>query len=244
MQFNTEAEIRDFLRLCLAPRPGINRTPAKLAEIMPGPLFDALVRYAPHLRELQQEADRRETEARTARRAYAHALAEWIEGDSTTYLCPQNRSGGKREQGAHHYGPSTDTALSRCLFCSALNPDETETAYLTPDGRVWTLAAEVNNDLVPLYEAPFVDTRYTALGLETLHGEITPCSGRPAPAYVLNADSVNSSPETTVKHLLNGLGTTRCPRAFRASKPLTDEEAAEYSLCGGCRTALLSDARP
>ncbi|PWI16049.1 hypothetical protein DI272_19150 [Streptomyces sp. Act143] len=84
MQFDTEAEVRDFLRLCLEPRPGMTRTPARLAEIMPGPLYEALVRLAPHLGELHDEADRLEAEARAANRAYARALAAWIENEPHT----------------------------------------------------------------------------------------------------------------------------------------------------------------
>jgi hypothetical protein len=151
--------------------------------------------------------------------------------------CPQNRRGDKRVMQPHFYSPDS----LQCVFCHVPvivggGPDR---AVRTPDGRVWTLAAERSEHGVPLYEAPFVNTRYTALALETLHGEIVP-TDPPAPLYVLNSRSVNQSPATAVKHIPDGAGHTLCPPSFVASAPLEEETAAEYALCGGCRQALLN----
>jgi hypothetical protein len=204
---------------------------------MPGPLEEALMRFAPHLGALQAEADRQEAEARKARTAYTEALAAWITGEPADVpgLCPQNRRGDKAVQEAHFYNPD-DAGVQRCVFCStpAHWGGEPADAYRTPDGRVWTLAAEVHG--VPLYEAPFVGTRFTALALETLHGEITPVANGKVPEYVYNSRSVNR----TTKHIPDGRGRTICPGNFQASKPMPEEEAARLTLCGGCRKALLA----
>jgi hypothetical protein len=246
VNLDTEKDVRDFLRLCLDPGHGIKRTPAKLAGIMPGPLEDALMRFAPHLGAVQAEADRQEAEARKARKAYTEALAAWITGESADApsLCPQNRRGDKAVPEEHFHKPDDDGVL-RCVFCStpAHWGGEPTDAYRTQDGRVWTLATEVNEHGVPLYEAPFVGTRYTALALETLHGEIAPVGRVPAPPYVFNSRSVNR----TAKHIPDGRGRTICPGNFQASKPMPEEEAARLTLCGGCRKALLAsieDTRP
>ncbi|NGO47294.1 hypothetical protein [Streptomyces ureilyticus] len=249
MKLDTEKDVRDFLRLCLDPGHGIKRTPAKLAEVMPDPLHDALVRYAPHLGELRAEADRQEAQARKARKAYADALATWITNEPVAApdvpeLCPQNRRGDKAAPGAHFYKPD-DSGVQRCVFCgtAAHGGGEPADAYRTPDGRVWTLAAEKNEHEVALYEAPLVGTRYTALALKTLHGEITPVAGGKVPEYVFNSRSVNR----TTKHIPDGKGRTICPGNFQASKPMPEEEAARLTLCGGCRKALLeavTDAWP
>ncbi|MCX4609482.1 hypothetical protein [Streptomyces mirabilis] len=271
-----EATVRDFLRLCLDPGRGIKRTPAKLAGIMPGPLEEALMRFAPHLGDLRTEADRQEAEARRARNVYVDALAAWITGDHSTHerdhidgvpwpqclncsteahtvdwtvpdapvLCPQNRRGDKAVQEPHFY-KADEAGVQRCVFCdtAAHWGGEPTDAYRTPDGRAWTLVVEVNDHDVPLYEAPFVGTRFTALALETLHGEITAVANGKVPEYVYNSRSVNR----TTKHIPDGKGRTICPGNFQASKPMPEEEAARLTLCGGCRKALLAaaeDAQP
>ncbi|MEC3995229.1 hypothetical protein VSR01_17470 [Actinacidiphila sp. DG2A-62] len=82
MQFQTEEEVRDFLRLCLDPGHGVKRTPAKLTAIMPDLLRDRLEGHAPHLADLRQEAERAEAATEKARAAHAEALGAWIEGDT------------------------------------------------------------------------------------------------------------------------------------------------------------------
>ncbi|KQW13578.1 hypothetical protein [Streptomyces sp. Root369] len=74
--------------------------------------------------------------------------------------------------------------------------DGPQPAYRTPDGRVWTLAAETNEHGVPLYEAPFVGTRYAALALEQLHGDITPLD---------NADARPDCPGAAIDHDETGI---------------------------------------
>ncbi|MGY3199799.1 hypothetical protein [Streptomyces sp. TE5632] len=374
MNLTDENSVRDFLRLCLDPGHGIKRTPEKLTEVMPDPLYQAMVLYAPHLGRLRADADRQDKKARTARRAYADAVAAWIHDkpspaedeqstdrrekyaqalyatleefsqerpwaglsplrravwykradeaialadaelreaaltsaperidrlrpeyqehaspesidvqlrrakrqcgmwenrvaklaalktarlaqieagtwpasageDTSPVLCPQNRRGDRAVQEEHFYAPD-DAGVQRCVFCKTAphRSGESARAYRTPDGRVWTLASEADEHGVALYEAPFVPARYTALALETLHGEIAPAVDDPLPQYVYNARSVNC----TTKHIADGEGHTLCPSSFHASKPMPEKEAAELPLCNGCRRALVeaSGARP
>ncbi|MFF0092765.1 hypothetical protein ACFYSF_22770 [Streptomyces canus] len=236
MDLSSKNTVREFLRLCLDPGHGVKRTPAQLAEVMPGALRDAVTRFAPHLAELLDEATRKEKEARRARRAYVDAFSAWInaddDADNELVLCQQNRRGDDAVPQPHFYAP--DTML--CVFCGEAahwDGGESPIALRTPDGREWTRAVEANENGVPLYEAPFVGTRFTALALETMHGRIEAV----APAYVFNADSVNRS----TKHIPNALGNTMCPSGFRASTPMPQEEAARLALCGGCRRALLAN---
>ncbi|MEU6595060.1 hypothetical protein ABZ923_38685 [Streptomyces sp. NPDC046881] len=160
--------------------------------------------------------------------------------DKSPSLCQQNRRGDQRVPQPHFYQPGEDG--HRCVFCSTPTHwgGEPARAYRTPDGRVWTKASETTEDGVPLYEAPFVGTRYTALALEKLHGDIEPVDQAEAPPYVLNSRSVNQSPATAVKHIPDADGRTICPGQFQGTKPLPQEQAAEYALCNGCRKALLA----
>lgn len=84
----TETEIREFLRLCLNPRPTRTRTPEALAEIIPAPLRANLHRHAPNLADLRAEADRAAQEAKRTAAAYADALAAWIAQDPPGPPCP------------------------------------------------------------------------------------------------------------------------------------------------------------
>ncbi|CAL9609645.1 hypothetical protein SUDANB1_05598 [Streptomyces sp. enrichment culture] len=69
---DSERELRDLLAMCLDPgRKGFERTPEKLAEVMPPWLFEQVVRHAPQLGELRAAAE-------AARQAYVDALAAWI----------------------------------------------------------------------------------------------------------------------------------------------------------------------
>lgn len=242
MNFQTasEDEVREFLRLCLNPRPGSPRTPEALAEIIPGPLRENLHGYAPHLAELRTAADRARQEAARAVGAYADALARWIRDEpNTPALCTQNGKGDAAAPQPHTFPFVEDGYPSRCLWCGV--PDKGSVpGYRTPDGRVWALAGESTEDGLPLYETPFVGTRYTADALAALHGSAEPLSAFPAPRYVHNAESVNRRPGTAVKHIPTPDGaTTICPRAFKATRAMPDEEAARLPLCSGCRTAAL-----
>ncbi|MEU1853964.1 hypothetical protein ABZ499_33075 [Streptomyces sp. NPDC019990] len=161
--------------------------------------------------------------------------------DRSLALCQQNRRGDKRAPEPHFYRPGED-GVHRCVFCSAPTfwGGEPARVYRTPDGRVWTKARETTEDGVALYEAPFVGTRYTALALEQLHGDIEALDQAEAPPYVLNSRSVNQSPVTAVKHIPDADGRTICPGQFRGTKPLPQDKAAEYALCNGCRRTLLA----
>ncbi|MET7809822.1 hypothetical protein ABZT26_03045 [Streptomyces sp. NPDC005395] len=75
---DTPDQLRGFLRLCLGPGRGIERTPAKLVEVLPGPLHDDLIRHAPHLRALRHRADTLAAQQQVAHQAYAQAVADWI----------------------------------------------------------------------------------------------------------------------------------------------------------------------
>lgn len=57
------------------------------------------------------------------------------------------------------------------LFLTHTRAQRTFTGFSDPDGRVWTLAAGTSD----LYEAPFVQARYTALELRTMYdAKLTP----------------------------------------------------------------------
>jgi len=226
----TEDEIRAFLVMCLTPKGREPRTPQALAEILPVPLRANLHGKAPHLARLHAAAQRAKAEAAITADAYAGALAAWIANDPYSELCPQNRRGDNAVPQPHAF--TADTGL--CLFCREADPERNvpQPAYATPDDRVWSLAAERDENGAPLYEAPFVGTLYTALALEALYGQIRVI----APEYVFNADSVNRS----TKHVPDGAGRTRCHRQFRASRPIEQDEAALLALCGGCRDAVLT----
>ncbi|MFG2748056.1 hypothetical protein [Streptomyces xanthophaeus] len=70
---NTEAEIREFVALCLR-----SRTVPKLAAVMPDWLRDPIEAQAPGLTELRETAEHLEREASRARRAHTTALGAWI----------------------------------------------------------------------------------------------------------------------------------------------------------------------
>lgn len=263
----TETEVREFLRLCLNPGPGRERTPEALAEIIPAPLRANLHRHAPNLGELRVAAEHAAWEAKRTAGAYASALAAWITGDHSAHErdhidgvpwpqcldcstpahtvdwttevvpdpCPQNRRGDAAVPQPHAFA-AVFGGPARCLFC-ALPADDIVPQYRTPDGREWTLAALAMQDGTPLYESPFVGTRYTAAALAHLHGNAEPVHEATPPAYVFNADSVNR----TTKHLQDGPH-TRCPGQYRASKPIPAEQAAALALCRGCREAATEAA--
>ncbi|MEV5930094.1 hypothetical protein ACPCSG_23860 [Streptomyces cellulosae] len=161
-----------------------------------------------------------------------------VPADHEPGMCPQNRRGDRRLMEPHFYDPGD----LRCVFCHQAAPWSVAPARVlrSPDGREWQLAAVRCEPA--LYEAPFVPRRYTAMELERMYAEqgdlvVVPA---PAPPYVLNARSVNQSPDTAVKHIPDGQGHTICPNSYVASAPLPQERAAEHSLCNGCRRVLLA----
>ncbi|MFM9590771.1 hypothetical protein ACKI16_29715 [Streptomyces scabiei] len=268
----TETEVRDFLRLCLEPRPGHTRPPEALAQILPGPLRENLHQHAPNLSELRADAERAALEAGQTADRYAGALAAWITGDHSTHdrdhidgvPWPQCLTCSTETHTVDWTVPDRpplctqngegDAATPRPhVFAAptggpvrclfcAVPADGVEAGYRTPDGRVWTLSALLTDDGTPLYEAPFVGACYTAVALHTLHGDTEPVREVQAPPYVHNARNVNRRPGTAVKHIPDGHGNTICPRALQATAPMPAEEAARLPLCKGCRDAALTAA--
>ncbi|MEU0275950.1 hypothetical protein [Streptomyces sp. NPDC006307] len=80
----TREDVRSFLALCLNPGYGVQRTVAKLADVMPPWLRERLDHHAPHLAQLHAEADRLQAQADQARTAYTDALAAWINNPTST----------------------------------------------------------------------------------------------------------------------------------------------------------------
>ncbi|MFD7980259.1 hypothetical protein [Streptomyces sp. NPDC059071] len=77
-QLDTEAEVRNFLALCLK-----TRTTQKLAQVMPDLLRTAVEKHAPHLTELRTTADQLDADATAARHAHHAALERWINDHHT-----------------------------------------------------------------------------------------------------------------------------------------------------------------
>ncbi|MXM66757.1 hypothetical protein GR925_25830 [Streptomyces sp. HUCO-GS316] len=244
MNFRTASpdELRAFLRLCLNPRPGQTRTTEALAGVLPGPLLQNLHGHVPALGKLHAEVQRTEEAAAAATTAYAKALTAWLEKeDAGPALCTQNGRGDKATPRPHDF-PDDRNGPPHCLWCG-VPAQGSVPGYRTPDGREWTLAGECTEGGLPLYEAPFVGTRYTADALTALHGTAEPLSAVQPPLYVFNARSVNRRPGTAVKHIPTPDGTaTICPRGYEATAPMPEEEAALLPLCGGCRDTTLAAA--
>jgi ribosomal protein L34E len=80
-QYETPEALRAFLRLCLDPGHGIKRSPEKLAEVLPEPLLQKVVEFAPHLGVLRDSAVALDQQTTHAFRAYADALAAWIKDE-------------------------------------------------------------------------------------------------------------------------------------------------------------------
>lgn len=132
MDLSSAAAVREFLVLCLTPRGRSNRTPEKLAEVMPDLLRDALEGYAPHLGKLRLEAEDLERQAREARKAHVDAFATWLRSSDDDVViasggqgrCPQNRTGNfirvedPAVLGPHFYKDAGDGYL-RCVYCGA-----------------------------------------------------------------------------------------------------------------------------
>lgn len=132
MDLSSAAAVREFLVLCLTPRGRSKRTPAKLAEVMPDLVRDALEGYAPRLGQLRREAEDVERQARKARKAHVDAFATWLRSSDDDVVaasggqgrCPQNRTGNfiRIEElavlGPHFYKDAGDGYL-RCVYCGA-----------------------------------------------------------------------------------------------------------------------------
>ncbi|MEU0059886.1 hypothetical protein [Streptomyces sp. NPDC006334] len=76
--YDTPEALRSFLKLCLDPGYGVQRSPETLAEVLPEPLVRKAVEFAPHLGTLRHAAQALDEQAKKALRAYAAALASWI----------------------------------------------------------------------------------------------------------------------------------------------------------------------
>lgn len=120
---DTPDEIRDFLRLCTAPRAGFpGRTVAELAKVMPPWLADKLTDHAPKVAALREVAE-------LAHAAYLSALTDWITTATTADpvieetplvaavpgMCPQNLFGDRAVPG-EHYRPDP---AGPCVFCQS-----------------------------------------------------------------------------------------------------------------------------
>ncbi|KUN37741.1 hypothetical protein AQJ30_15775 [Streptomyces longwoodensis] len=79
-QYETPEALREFLQMCLTPRPGQERTALRLVELLPPQIAAKAHEFAPHLAGLDRTATDLETQAGQARQAYADALAAWIGG--------------------------------------------------------------------------------------------------------------------------------------------------------------------
>ncbi|MFJ3249151.1 hypothetical protein [Streptomyces sp. NPDC086782] len=85
MEFNTPAELRDFLRICLDPGPGRDkRTPTRLADALPEPVLATLTEYAPYLGAFRNTAMELARRAEDMHNAYAAALLAWVRDEQPT----------------------------------------------------------------------------------------------------------------------------------------------------------------
>ncbi|MFE3033079.1 hypothetical protein ACFXKY_15715 [Streptomyces canus] len=77
-QYESPESLRSFLKLCLDPPYGDMRNPVRLAEVLPTPVYQAVIQHAPHLAELRIIARELAKQADAAHKVYAEALAAWI----------------------------------------------------------------------------------------------------------------------------------------------------------------------
>lgn len=130
MQYDTPAGLRNFLRLCLSPGYGVQRTPAKLAQVMPEPLARQLADHAPHLGELRAAAHRLEQQTAAAHQRYADALAAWIADEQPATSVPLLDA----------VAVVLDATQAHTETCTAC-PDGARFADLCPAGQETGLAA-------------------------------------------------------------------------------------------------------
>ncbi|MFD5788644.1 hypothetical protein ACFWH1_18725 [Streptomyces sp. NPDC127037] len=89
MPFQTEDELRRFLRLCLDPGPGRpTRSPETLARVLPAWMADDLAQHAPALAALRAELARAEAAVTAARARFAEGLKVWIAQETSTDEAP------------------------------------------------------------------------------------------------------------------------------------------------------------
>lgn len=253
MDLSSPNAVREFLALCLDPGHGVKRTPAKLAGIMPGPLEDALLRFAPHLAQLRREVDEAEQQARAARKKYADGLEAWITGapvkatfpiagsDQWSWRCPEE-GGGCGYQSVARFPTEQiaqggyDDHRGQCAWdqtnlAPAADPSQCQQ---NRTGNFTRLTDPVN--LGPHFY------KDGAVGLRCVYCDVPahwggePLEAPVVPTYVYNSRSVNR----TAKHAVrpDDPRITLCPGAHPASGPMPAEEAARLPLCGGCRRAL------
>jgi hypothetical protein len=143
MDLSNSTTVREFLALCLDPGHGITRTPATLAKIMPGPLGDAVHRFAPHLAGLREDAEALEQHAATAGQVYAEALAAWIKGEPTPVpdLAPATPDEERRERYAAALY-STLVEMARRQPWVTLSPFRRAVWYARADAAIKVADAE------------------------------------------------------------------------------------------------------
>ncbi|MEU3785225.1 hypothetical protein [Streptomyces sp900129855] len=126
-QYETPEALRDFLKLCLNPPYGDKRTPVRLAEVLPTPVYQAVIEHAPHLAELRIIARELAKQAEAAHTVYADALAAWINDEEPK---PARRSMPLLEAVAVAY----DAAVSHAAKCGTCWPGM-RLAEMCPDGQ-------------------------------------------------------------------------------------------------------------
>lgn len=257
MDLSSAKAVREFLAQCLAPSYGVERTPATLAKIMPGPLGDAVDRYAPHLARLREAADEAEQRARAARKAYADALGAWVafeppktvfpvpNSSEWSWQCPKDAGGcgylsvarfptEQIAQGGY------DDHLSLCVSeqtssAPAVDPSQCQ------QNRTW-------NFIRPADQPNFGPHFYKEDGAGVLrclycdapaHWGGESLVAPTVPTYVFNASSVNRN----VKHFVDPRDPrmTRCEPPLPASAPMSSDEAARLPLCGACRRTVTGE---
>lgn len=266
MDLSNPTAVREFLALCLDTRHGIRRTPAELAELMPGPLRDATEKYAPHLAELREAAETLEGHAAAARRVHADALAAWIRGEPQPVpdRAPATPDEERRERYAEALYATMEVTPQRHPWVT-LSPFRRAVWYARADAAIRIADTEtsatppapaadsdecpqnrIGNFIYltdPVQLGPHFYEDDGSGGLRCVYCDVPVLWGGESlvestvPTYVHNANSVN---RTTAKHLVDPQDptTTLCPGRIAASKPMPTEEAARLPLCGECRRAV------
>lgn len=159
-QYETPEALRSFLKLCLDPGHGINRTPVRLAEVLPEPLARKVAEFSPHVgglrhfaKAVEEQAKAAQKRAKDAHRAYADALAAWIHGQEPK---PARRSMPLLEAVAVAY----DAAVAHAAKCGTCWPgmrlaemcaegQRTALAALEPECAhiTWEVTSEHRNDM-------------------------------------------------------------------------------------------------
>ncbi|MEH0579031.1 hypothetical protein QBA54_32180 [Streptomyces sp. B21-108] len=131
---NPEA-LRDFLKLCLNPPYGDKRTPVRLAEVLPTPVYQAVIEHAPHLAELRIIARELAKQAEAAHTVYADALAAWIHGEEPQPDEPKPTPAPRRSMPLlEAVKVAYDAAVSHATKCRKCWPGM-RFAEMCPDGQ-------------------------------------------------------------------------------------------------------------